>query len=109
MFEASGRTKYTTVAVAGGRRAGRRTPSWSSRRTTPGASTSGGPSSRPATAATGSGLATKVHNLRRVQEQESGRTAAVHHNAEVNGHMIAVNEALGFRPVERLGEFQKKL
>ena len=31
------------------------------------------------------------------------------YNAEVNDHMIAVNEQMGFRPVARLGEFQKKL
>lgn len=31
------------------------------------------------------------------------------YNAEVNAHMIGVNEALGFRPVARLGDFQKKL
>ena len=30
-------------------------------------------------------------------------------HAEVNDHMIAVNEQMGFRPVARLGEFQKKL
>ncbi len=30
-------------------------------------------------------------------------------NAEVNGHMIGVNERLGFVPVERSGEFQKRL
>ena len=28
-------------------------------------------------------------------------------NAEVNEHMIGINERLGFRPVERMGEFQK--
>jgi hypothetical protein len=30
-------------------------------------------------------------------------------NAEVNGHMIGVNERLGFRPTERFGEFQKRV
>jgi hypothetical protein len=30
-------------------------------------------------------------------------------NADVNAAMIAVNEAMGFRPVERLGEFQREL
>ena len=30
-------------------------------------------------------------------------------NAEVNEHMIGVNERLGFVPIERLGEFQKKV
>jgi hypothetical protein len=31
------------------------------------------------------------------------------YNAEVNSHMVGVNEAMGFRPVARLGDFQKKL
>jgi hypothetical protein len=30
-------------------------------------------------------------------------------NAEVNTHMVAVNDALGFRPVEYLAEFQRRL
>ena len=55
------------------------------------------------------GLATKVENLRRVQAAEPGRSALYTWNAEVNRHMVAVNEALGFRPVGRLGEFVKKL
>jgi GNAT superfamily N-acetyltransferase len=55
------------------------------------------------------GLATKVHNLRRFQAAEPGRTEVVTWNAEVNRHMVAVNEAMGFRPVGRLGEFQKRL
>jgi hypothetical protein len=55
------------------------------------------------------GLATKVENLRRVQAGEPGRSALYTWNAEVNRHMVAVNEALGFRPVGRLGEFVKKL
>jgi len=51
----------------------------------------------------------KVENLRRVQAAEPDRTALYTWNAEVNRHMIAVNEALGFRPVGRLGEFVKQL
>jgi len=31
------------------------------------------------------------------------------YNAESNVHMVGVNDALDFRPVERLGEFQKRL
>ena len=49
------------------------------------------------------GLATKVHNLRRFQAGESGRSLLFTYNAEVNTHMIGVNEAMGFRPVQRLG------
>lgn len=30
-------------------------------------------------------------------------------NAEVNSHVIGVNERMGFRPVERMGQFQKRL
>ena len=55
------------------------------------------------------GLATKVANLRWLQASEPGRRRLVTYNAEVNQPMIAVNEALGFRPVGRLGEFHRKL
>jgi GNAT superfamily N-acetyltransferase len=55
------------------------------------------------------GLATKVHNLRRLQDDLPAAGVLYTFNAEVNHHMIAVNEAMGFRPVQRLGEFQKKL
>jgi GNAT superfamily N-acetyltransferase len=55
------------------------------------------------------GLALKVHNLRIVQALHPDRTAVRTWNAEVNAPMIAVNEALGFRVVERLGEFHKRL
>ncbi len=55
------------------------------------------------------GLALKAGNLCLVQERERGRDLLVTYNAEVNTHMIGVNDALGFRPVERLGEFQKQL
>jgi GNAT superfamily N-acetyltransferase len=55
------------------------------------------------------GLATKVHNLRQLQAAEPDRRTVYTYNAEVNAHMVRVNDALGFRPVERLGEFQKKL
>lgn len=55
------------------------------------------------------GMATKVHNLLWMHEQEPGRTSVVTWNAEVNSLMIGVNEALGFRPVERIAEFHKVL
>ena len=55
------------------------------------------------------GLAVKVANQRRFQ-QRFPRVGVVHSwNAAVNGPMIAINEALGFRPVERLLEMQRKL
>ena len=55
------------------------------------------------------GLATKARNLLWLQGERPDGRLLVTYNAEVNTHMIAVNEAMGFRPVERLGEFQKKL
>jgi GNAT superfamily N-acetyltransferase len=57
----------------------------------------------------GLGLAVKVENLRLLQREEPGTTTVVTWNAEVNSHMIGVNQRLGFRPVERFGELHKKL
>ncbi len=55
------------------------------------------------------GLALKSVNLR-VMQQACPHARVVHTwNADVNAAMIAVNEAMGFRPVERLGEFQREL
>ena len=55
------------------------------------------------------GLALKVRNVAWVQRALPDRRAVRTWNAEVNAPMVAVNEALGFRPVERMGEFQKRL
>jgi GNAT superfamily N-acetyltransferase len=55
------------------------------------------------------GLAVKVRNLVRLQAAEPGRSMVVTWNAEVNAPMVAVNDALGFRPIGRLGEFQRRL
>ncbi|MCD4536248.1 GNAT family N-acetyltransferase [Nocardioides sp. cx-169] len=54
------------------------------------------------------GLAVKVANLRLLQRETSGLERVVTWNAEVNDHMIGVNERLGFVPAERLGELQKR-
>ena len=55
------------------------------------------------------GIAMKLANLRRFS-QENPECRAVHSwNAEDNGPMVAINDALGFRPVERLAELQLKL
>ena len=53
------------------------------------------------------GLATKARNLLFAQPH-LGNATLVTFNAEVNRHMIGVNERMGFRPVERLGQFQKR-
>lgn len=59
------------------------------------------------------GLAVKVASLRLLQDavrdSPTRPRQLVTWNAEVNTHMVAVNDRLGFRPVERLGEFQKRL
>ncbi len=54
------------------------------------------------------GLAVKVANLRKLQSERPDLVQLTTFNAEVNEHMIGVNERLGFVPVERLGEFQKR-
>lgn len=55
------------------------------------------------------GLAVKVANLRLLQAQRPDITRVTTYNAEVNDHMIGVNELLGFQPVARLAELQKIL
>ncbi|MGH3506881.1 MAG: GNAT family N-acetyltransferase [Nocardioidaceae bacterium] len=55
------------------------------------------------------GMAIKVANLRRYQERFDSVRAVHSWNAQENGPMIAINETLGFRPVERLLEMQRKL
>jgi GNAT superfamily N-acetyltransferase len=55
------------------------------------------------------GVAVKVANLRLLQRERPDVVRLTTYNAEVNTHMIGVNEALGFRPVAWLGDFQKRL
>lgn len=55
------------------------------------------------------GLAVKVANLRAFQATAPVATRLLTWNAEVNDHMVGVNQRLGFRAVERSGEFQKRL
>jgi len=55
------------------------------------------------------GLAVKVANLQQLQRERRDALRLVTWNAEINSHMIDVNARLGFRPVARLGEFQKRL
>jgi hypothetical protein len=55
------------------------------------------------------GMAVKVANLRAFQS-EFAKVRVVHSwNAEANGPMVAINDMLGFRPVEYLVEMQLKL
>jgi GNAT superfamily N-acetyltransferase len=55
------------------------------------------------------GLAGKVANLRRFQAAFPAVRAVHSWNAEENGPMVAINDTLGFRAVERLVEMQRKL
>lgn len=108
VFEASGRTKHTTVAIAADGSvvaySELAVPSYD-----PEHVYQWGTLVLPEHRGHRLGMATKVHNLRRLQAAEPRRVRLFTHNAEVNTHMIGVNDALGFRPVGRLGEFQKKL
>jgi len=107
VFRASGRTKYTTVAVKDGEVAAYSelvVPAHD-----PGRVYQWGTLAAKEHRGRRLGLATKARNLLWLQQEQPEARLLVTYNAEVNAHMIAVNEALGFRPVERLGEFQKKL
>lgn len=53
------------------------------------------------------GLAVKVANLRLLQSERPDVPTVGTYNAEVNSHMIQVNEAMGFEPVEWLCSIQK--
>lgn len=51
------------------------------------------------------GLAVKVASLAHVQQRHPERTVVSTTNAVDNGPMVAINEQLGFRPVEVMAEF----
>ncbi|HEX6077144.1 MAG TPA: GNAT family N-acetyltransferase [Micromonosporaceae bacterium] len=55
------------------------------------------------------GVALKVANLRAVVAAHPQRRLVHTWNAEDNDPMVAVNDAMGFRPVERIGEWQRDL
>lgn len=55
------------------------------------------------------GTLVKVENLRALRRESPGTLTLHTWNAESNTHMVAVNEAMGFRPVERLAEWQREL
>lgn len=54
------------------------------------------------------GLALKVANLQQLRQYEPQVHTLVTWNAEANTPMISVNDQLGFVPIERLSEFQKR-
>jgi RimJ/RimL family protein N-acetyltransferase len=55
------------------------------------------------------GLLLKVEMLLGLAEAEPQLERIYTNNAESNRHMIAVNDRLGFRPVGRIAEFQRRL
>jgi len=55
------------------------------------------------------GLALKAANLELLVREEPEVDTVVTYNAQVNDHMVAINDRFGFRPVERLGEFERRL
>ena len=55
------------------------------------------------------GLGMKLATHRAVRAAHPECTAIVTSNADVNTHMNAVNEALGYRVLEQLLEYQKHL
>jgi GNAT superfamily N-acetyltransferase len=55
------------------------------------------------------GLLVKAANLRLLRRQVPGVRSVQTWNAADNGYMVAVNDALGFRPVERWEHWQKRL
>ncbi len=55
------------------------------------------------------GTALKAANHALLQRHEKDPATCYTYNAEVNEHMIAVNELLGYRPTARSGEFEKRL
>ena len=54
------------------------------------------------------GLATKAVNLRAVQSARGDLVRIVTQNAETNDHMVAINDLMGFYPVEVAAEFVKR-
>lgn len=55
------------------------------------------------------GLLVKIANLRLARELHSGLRVVHTRNAASNRHMIAINEAMGFRPKDRVGEWQLEI
>jgi hypothetical protein len=107
VFAASGRHKFTTVAIDGAGEVAAYSELVLPRHA-PGHVFQWGTLARPQDRGHRLGLATKARNLLWAQPR-LGTATLVTFNAEVNTHMVGVNERMGFRPVERLGQFQKRL
>ena len=54
------------------------------------------------------GMATKAVNLRAVQAARSDLALVITQNAETNAYMVAINDRMGFHPVEVSAEFVKR-
>ena len=108
-FEASGRTKYTIVAVAPDGALAAYSELVLPRFDPGGALFQWGTLVRPDHRGHRLGMATKVANLRWAQEEIRDRDRIYTMNAEVNAQMIGINEALGFRPVERHVSLMRRL
>ena len=106
VVERQGRTKYNTVALD----ADGTVVAYSDLATTvhePGRAYQWGTLVRPQDRGHRLGVVVKVANLRLLQGERPDIVRLTTYNAEVNRHMIGVNEAMGFAPVARLGDFQK--
>jgi RimJ/RimL family protein N-acetyltransferase len=103
-----GRTKYSTVALDGDGRAAAYTDLVTTIHE-PDRAYQWGTLVRRAHRGHRLGLAVKIANLQLLQGERPDLRQVTTFNAEVNEHMIGVNERMGFEPVERLGEFEKKL
>ena len=55
------------------------------------------------------GLLIKIANLRLLEHELAGVEAVETWTATENTHMVAINKAIGFRPVERFGAWEVKI
>ncbi|MDA1360003.1 GNAT family N-acetyltransferase [Glycomyces luteolus] len=55
------------------------------------------------------GLLAKIANLRQLREHHPGVTTIWTGNADTNANMVAINDRLGFRPVDALVSYKRKL
>ena len=105
-LEASGRTRYTTVARYGNQIAGYTELVHS---TADGNVYQWATMVEPGHRGHRLGLALKVANQRWLQSEQPNARAVLTWNAGVNDHMIAINDRLGFNPDERLREYAIRL